>query len=326
METFTIILFLIGCIGAIVSIILIIKNTIKKQDNKRNKKILIGSIILSIVAFIAFPTKSNTKKDVKTNNKVATENKSILSSKDKELLKKHYEDFEPGQIEQFDKIQKKYEKMPSKEKESIKSDYERLLKEQAIQVKKWEDKEKKKAEEEKAAEAKKWNDFVNKNTKELSAGEHTVGTHIDAGAYDVTFNGSGNFNIYSADGSLLTNEIGGNDLGIDKYRIILTQGNKIKISSMSVNMKPIKRSLVPYKETSIYSGYWICGQDITEGRYKAIVESGQGNFVIYGKSGGAKTNEILGGDIGVKEVIINLEDGDIINVAGLKSVKLVPEK
>ncbi|NFG04577.1 hypothetical protein FCV36_20355, partial [Clostridium sporogenes] len=77
METFTIILFLIGCIGAIVSIILIIKNTIKKQDNKRNKKILIGSIILSIVAFIAFPTKSNTKKDVKTSNEITTENKSI---------------------------------------------------------------------------------------------------------------------------------------------------------------------------------------------------------------------------------------------------------
>ncbi len=142
----------------------------------------------------------------------------------------------------------------------------------------------------------------------------------------MTFNGQGNFNIYSTDGSLLTNEIGGDDLGIDKYRIILTQGNKIKISSMSVNMKPIKRSLISYKETSIYSGYWICGQDITEGRYKAMAESGQGNFIIYDKSGAPKTNEILGGDLGVKEVIIDLEQGDIINVAGLKSVKLVPEK
>lgn len=326
MESLTIILFLIGCIGVIVATILIIKNTIKKQDNKRNKKILIGSIVLSIIAFIAVPTKSNTKKDVKTSNEITAENKSILSSKDKELLKKHYKDFDDAQRTQFSQIEKKYQNMSEKEKESIKNDYERLLKEQDIQAKQLQEEEKKKAEEAKATEAKKWNDFVNKNTKELSAGEHTVGTHIDAGAYDVTFNGSGNFNIYSADGSLLTNEIGGNDLGIDKYRITLTQGNKIKNSSMSVNMKPIKRSLVPYKETSIYSGYWICGQDITEGRYKAIVESGQGNFVIYGKSGGAKTNEILGGDIGVKEVIINLEDGDIINVAGLKSVKLVPEK
>ncbi len=326
MESLTIILFLIGCIGVIASIILIIKNTIKKQDNKRNKKILIGSIVLSIIAFIAVPTKSDTKKDVKTSNEVTTDNKSILSSKDKELLKKHYEDFYTAQRTQFAEIEEKYKKMNTKEKESIKADYERLLKEQDIQVKKWAEEDKKKAEEAKAAEAKKWNDFVNKNSKELSAGEHTVGSHIDAGAYDVTFNGSGNFNIYSADGSLLTNEIGGNDLGIDKYRIILTQSNKIKISSMSVNMKPIKRSLAPYKETSIYSGYWICGQDITEGRYKAMVESGQGNFIIYGKSGEAKTNEILGGDIGVNEVIIDLEDGDIINVAGLKSVKLVPEK
>ncbi|APH15646.1 hypothetical protein NPD5_3447 [Clostridium sporogenes] len=197
---------------------------------------------------------------------------------------------------------------------------------QAAEKKAKAEEDKKKAEAAKVAEAKKWNDFVNKNTKELSAGEHTVGKHIDAGAYDVTFNGSGNFNIYSADGDLLTNEIGGNDLGIDKYRIILTQGSKIKAEGMSVNMKPIKRSLMPYKETSIYSGYWICGQDIAEGRYKAMAESGQGNFMIYEKSGTPKTNEILGGDLGVKEVIIDLKKDDIIDVAGLKSIKLVPEK
>ncbi|APH24669.1 hypothetical protein WBZ18_13000 [Clostridium botulinum] len=326
MESLTIILFLIGCIGALVAIILIIKNAIKKQDNKMNKKILIGSIVLSIIAFIAVPTKSDTKKDVKASNEVTAENKSILSLKDKELLKKHYKDFDDAQITQFSQIEKKYQNMSEKEKASIKNDYERLLKEQDIQAKQLQEEEKKKAEEAKAAEAKKWNDFVNKNTKELSAGEHTVGSHIDAGAYDVTFNGQGNFNIYSTDGSLLTNEIGGDDLGIDKYRIILTQGNKIKISSMSVNMKPIKRSLIPYKETSIYSGYWICGQDITEGRYKAMAESGQGNFIIYDKSGTPKTNEILGGDLGVKEVTIDLEQGDIINAAGLKSIRLVPEK
>lgn len=38
MESLTIILFLIGCIGALVATILIIKNAIKKQDNKMNKK------------------------------------------------------------------------------------------------------------------------------------------------------------------------------------------------------------------------------------------------------------------------------------------------
>lgn len=39
MESLTIILFLIGCIGALVATILIIKNAIKKQDNKMNKNI-----------------------------------------------------------------------------------------------------------------------------------------------------------------------------------------------------------------------------------------------------------------------------------------------
>ncbi|MCW6074490.1 hypothetical protein [Clostridium sporogenes] len=91
-------------------------------------------------------------------------------------------------------------------------------------------------------------------------------------------------------------------------------------------MKPIKRNLMPYKETSIYSGYWTCGQDIAEGRYKAMAESGQGDFIIYEKSGTPKTNEILGGDLSVKEVIIDLKKDDIIDVAGLKSVKLVTEK
>lgn len=196
--------------------------------------------------------------------------------------------------------------------------------------KKTKEEEVKKLEEEKkskeALEIKKWQEFVKKNTKKLPAGEHIVGTHLDAGTYEVTFNGSGNFIAYASDGSSLINEIGGSDLGISKYRAILPQGAKIQISGMSINVKPIKSTLINYGEVNLYAGYWIVGQDVTAGRYKATATNGSGNFFVYGSSGTVKTNEILGGEIGTPEVIINLEDGDIINIASLKNVKLVPEK
>lgn len=186
----------------------------------------------------------------------------------------------------------------------------------------------KKIEEEKkaaaAAETNKWNEFVSKNTKQLSAGEHMVGTHLAPGAYDITFNGSGNFVVTGSDGSLLSNEIGGSDMGISKYRAILPEGAKIKISGMSINTKPIRRNLMSYSNISLHTGYWIVGQDVTEGRYKAVPAGGNGNFIIYESSGMPKINEILGGDMGVKEVTVNLDDGDIINIAGLNNVKLSP--
>lgn len=191
--------------------------------------------------------------------------------------------------------------------------------------KKAKEEEAKKQEEERKAreaeEAKKWDEFVTKNTKQLSAGEHIVGNQLDAGAYDVTFNGSGNFFVYASDGSLLTNEIGGGDMGINKYRAILTDGSKIKMSGVSVNVQPVKRNLMSYSNIDLYAGYWIVGQDITKGRYKAIPVTGSGNFIIYGKNGSLKTNEILGGDMGVNEVVINLDDGDIINISGISNIK-----
>lgn len=186
----------------------------------------------------------------------------------------------------------------------------------------------KKIEEEKkaaaAAETKKWNEFVSKNTKQLSAGEHMVGTHLAPGAYDITFNGSGNFVVTGSDGALLSNEVGGSDIGVSKYRAILTEGSKIKISGMSINTKPVKRTLMSYSNVSLYAGYWIVGQDITEGRYKVTSTGNGGNFVVYGGNGSIKINEILGGDIGVKEVVINLNNNDIIRISGINNAKFTP--
>lgn len=184
----------------------------------------------------------------------------------------------------------------------------------------------KKAEDEKVAQAAKdAQDVINKNTRTFSSGEYNVSKHLDAGAYDITFNGSGNFNVYDKDGNLLTNEVGGSDFGISKYRTILTEGCSIKIAGMSVNTVPATRTLAPYAETSLYAGYWIVGQDVTSGRYTASTNDKSGNFVIYGSDGSAKTNEILGtGEYAVKQTVVDLADGDIIQISSLNNVKFTP--
>lgn len=327
METFAVILFLIACVGIIFSIVQLVRYATKKQNNKKNKKLLFGFIILAIVSFIILGNASST--DTGEAGKVANSSSvesSALTVSDENLLKKHYKNFSVSERTQFSEIEDKYEKLSSKEKEKIKTNYDRLLKEQDIQVAEWQKEEEAAKKAKEKEEAKKQEELIKKNTKKLSAGEHIVGKHLDAGTYDITFNGSGNFYIYASDESLLTNEIGGGELGITKYRAILPEGAKIKLSGVSINTKPIKSSLSPYGNTTIYTGYWIVGQDITAGRYKASPQSGSGNFFIYGNDGSVKTNEILGGDMGVNEVVVNLQDGDIINVASLKNVKLIPTK
>lgn len=280
-------------------------------------------IVIIVVAAVNGGSDNKTSKAQKTVN-TKTESKALLTESDKKLLKKHYKDFDANERTQFDEIEEKYKKITNSEKKSIESDFERLSKERDVQVEEWKKEDEKKEKAKQEEEKKKWDEFVKKNTKKLPAGEHIVGKHIQPGDYIVTFNGSGNFVIYDKNGSLLTNEVGGSDLGITQYKAILLEGSKIQIKSMSANFKPIKRNLVPYKETNIYSGYWVVGQDLSSGRYKAVATSGSGNFMVFSSDGGSKTNEILGGDIGVKEVIINLEDGDIIDTKGIRNVKLSP--
>ena len=177
-----------------------------------------------------------------------------------------------------------------------------------------------------AKEAKEKQDIINKNTKNLSSGEYNISTHLSAGVYDVTFNGTGNFNVYDKDGKLLTNEVGGGaDIGISKYRAILTEGCKIKIAGMSINTLPVEKKLSAYAEMSLYAGYWTVGEDVTSGRYKVSTARGNGNFMIFGSDGMPKTNEILGSS-GVKEILVNLEDNDIIQISSLNHVKFTPSE
>ena len=173
-----------------------------------------------------------------------------------------------------------------------------------------------------------WNAFVIKNSKSLSAGEFEVGKHIDEFFYDLTFNGSGNLNIYDDAGNLITNEIGGtsNGLGISRYRVPLRNGFTIKIKGMTVNPRPVKNVLMPYTNITLWSGYWFVGTNITEGRYTVSVAKGSGNFVVYNKDGKLKVNEILGGTYGIENVVVNFKDGDLIHISGLNNIKFTPTK
>ncbi|MDP4146726.1 MAG: hypothetical protein Q8936_19985 [Bacillota bacterium] len=267
-----------------------------KAKKKFYKKWWFWAII--IVLFIGAAASSGGSKD-KSSDTSASKNDSTATSKtdNKELTEK--------------------EKADKEAKAKAQAEADKKAKEEA--AKKADEEAKAKSE----ADAKKWQDFAAKNTKQFSAGEYTIGTHLDAGTYDVTFNGSGNFTVKGKDGTLLSNEIGGSEIGVSKYRAVMVDGSKFKAEGMGISVQPVKNTLMPYGNATIYAGYWIVGKDVTKGRYKAAAASGSGNFIILGNDGLPKTNEILG-DSGVKEVVIDLSDNDLIQVSSLNQVNLTP--
>ncbi len=315
-------IFFIGLIGFGISLVMLIMNAVKKKPKKKSVMILAICLVLMIVG-LSMPTNKTDKEPKTTDADVdidtEPEKEEIkLTDKEKELLSKSYSDLDSGGRTEFAEILDKFSKLPKEEQEKYKSDIERLKSERDEWVK-----EQEKAEKEK--EEKEWKEFVANNTKTLSAGEHFAGEHIDSGLYDVIFEGSGNFIIHSSDGALLANEVAGTSHGISKFRIILIEGAKIELKSLSATFTPVKSNLIPYEEFEIYSGYWNVGNDVTKGRYKVTPSEGSGNFIIHSKNNQVKVNEILGGSHGVNEVVVNLEDGDLIDIRGINKVKFVPE-
>lgn len=160
---------------------------------------------------------------------------------------------------------------------------------------------------------------------DLGAGTFTVGKDIPEGLYDVTpADGQGNFIITNAKSmDLNVNSILGaaNGMGVSKVRVKLVGDEQIKLESINkTHFEPVATQLVTdHKALSLYSGRFIVGEDIGKGRYVATPASGTGNFIIYDKSGVPKTNEILGGN-GVKQVTVDLDNGDIITISALNQV------
>jgi hypothetical protein len=328
-------LFAVGSIGVIVSLILLVINLIRKKPKKKASISLVVCFVLIVVG-LAMPSSSASNDDnelettskqeetevakvVEQEEKIIEEESVEFNNEEKELLKKAYSEFDSDGRTKFATILEKYPNLSTELQNEFKVDIERLETEKEI----WVAEQKQKQIEQ---EQKEWEEFVANNTKDLSAGEHSIGEHIEPGVYDVTFNGSGNFFAYDANDGLLINEIGGGSYGVPKYRAVLIDGGKIKLSGVSATFTPAKRTLLPYQELELFTGYWVVGIDVSNGRYKVTpLGSDSGNFLVFNDKGYPKTNEILGGDYGVSEVVVNLNDGDLIQLSSLTSVKFTPE-
>lgn len=318
---------LTGFLGGAVFLILLVINTIKKKPKKKSL-IGLGVCFVLFVTGLAMPSSSsNTDLETESNQgkeiEVTKIEKNVeektstneLTDAERNLLKKSYSDFNSSERTDYASILERFQELSQETQSEFKSEVERLELEKAEWI-----------EEQKQQEKKEWETHVANNTKILSAGEHFVGQQIEKGIYDVTFsNGSGNFFVHSSDDNLLSNEIGGNS-GISKYRSILPDGSRIKLNGIKATFTPVKRTILPYEDLELYAGYWLVGQDLTNGRYKVTTTgSNSGNFMVFSSNGSNKTNEILGGSYGVDEVIVNLKDGDLIQISSLSKVNFIPE-
>lgn len=165
---------------------------------------------------------------------------------------------------------------------------------------------------------------------DLGAGTFTVGKDIPEGVYDSTpVDGQGNFTITNESKmDLDVNEILGTSdgMGVSKVRVKLVSGEQIQLQSINkAHFEPVTAQFITdHKALSLYSGRFVVGEDIGKGRYTVTTPSGGGNFVVYDKENDApKVNEVLG-DNGVKQVTVDLNDGDIVTIASLNQVDFKP--
>jgi hypothetical protein len=130
---------------------------------------------------------------------------------------------------------------------------------------------------------------------------------------------SGNFIV---SGTNDYNEIFGS-IGVSRVRAKISDGDSIQISGLSqVNFTPVTTPLVTtHTPVTLYAGTWTAGEDVGAGRYVATPGAGEsGNFIV--NDGGV--NEILGGSLGVPNVTLTLQDGDVITISGLNQVTMTP--
>lgn len=163
---------------------------------------------------------------------------------------------------------------------------------------------------------------------DLSTGTFVGGKDVKKGLYEVTpVDGQGNFTIKSSNGNLKTNEVLGKsqDMGVSQVRVKIEDNDEIQLQGIrKVHFEPVTTEFqTSVIETKMHSGEWIVGEDIVAGRYKVTAPSGSGNFVIFNNNMPV-TNEILGGQYGVKEVSVNLKDKEKIEIASLNEVKFEP--
>jgi hypothetical protein len=156
----------------------------------------------------------------------------------------------------------------------------------------------------------------------LGAGTFTGGTDVAPGLYDVTA-GTGQSGNFIVTGTNEYDEILGGSDGVPKVRAQISNGDSIKIDSLSqVVFTPVTTPLVTgHVPVTLYAGTWTVGEDLGPGRYVAMPGSGEsGNFIIEAQG----VDEILGGSDGVPNVTFNVNKGDIVSIASLSQVTLTP--
>lgn len=160
----------------------------------------------------------------------------------------------------------------------------------------------------------------------LGAGSYTGGTDVVAGLYDVT-PGAGQSGNFIVEGTDEYDEVLGvsSGLGVPKVRAEIQAGDKIQISGLSaVTFTPVTTPFVTtYGSQTLYAGTWTVGQDIGAGRYLATPGAGQsGNFIVEAEG----VDEVLGASngLGVPNVKVNLQKGDVIDISGLSAVTMAP--
>lgn len=159
----------------------------------------------------------------------------------------------------------------------------------------------------------------------LGAGQFVGGTDVAVGLYDVTAGPgqSGNFIIIAESVDEILGTADG--LGVPMIRVNISNGDSIQISGLSqVTFTPVTTPLVTtHTLLNLYAGTWTVGQDIGAGRYVVTPGAGQsGNFIVIAES----VDEILGtaDGLGVPNITVNLQDGDIIQISSLSQVIMTP--
>ena len=126
-----------------------------------------------------------------------------------------------------------------------------------------------------------------------------------------------------------TNDIlGVASMGVSEVRAKISNGDKIQLQGINkTHFQPVATPFVTTVKTVVLnSGDWVVGQDIVAVRYEATPTSGSGNFEV-STNDIPITNDILGvANMGVKEVAVDLNNGDIISISGINKTTLTPVK
>ena len=182
-------------------------------------------------------------------------------------------------------------------------------------------------------------------TVDLGAGTFTVGTDIEAGTYDLTPNigQEGKITVTSpqieSDISLgctqdtlgFADATNSDNMGISKMRLKLVKGDTIDLNGVNkTQFKPITTPFVSKtpKETFLYAGRFVTGEDIAPGRYKIVATKGNGAVYIYNDN--MQSQQLISDQKGdyttndPKSATITLKNGNPIFITGIEQVDFVP--